>query len=112
MADCERCGYREEGLWSQVEPHLQFIWRISLATIEKFVRRYTDIPALIHLLTEKQITLLDPDTWDDKNDSYFLRLLCAIPDCSELRIVRSTLISNDEWKHFGDSAVNRSPERF
>ena len=215
-----------------------------MATIEKFVRRYTDLPSLIHLLTEKQITLLDPDTWDDKNDSYFLRLyreknklesvfaLCftqnsetyhhwrvfangpsgvcitfereklvrairqkgirtgrvkylkvddtrgvkpatsrlpflkrypfepenefriifcaraklsnlhihiplscidkislspwlhpslsgyvkktlwAIPDCKDLRIVRSTLISNDEWKHFGDSAVNRSPEKF
>jgi hypothetical protein len=96
MADCERRRYGEEGLWGQVEPHLS----------------HTDIPALIHLLTEKQITLLDPDTWDDKNDSYFLRLLWAIPDCSELRIVRSTLISNDEWKHFGDSAVNRSPERF
>jgi hypothetical protein len=43
-----------------------------LPTLKKYLRRYTDLPALIHLLTEKQLTLLDPDTWDDKNDSYFL----------------------------------------
>ena len=37
-------------------------------------RRYTDIPALIYLLRERKITLLDPASWDDKNDSYFLSL--------------------------------------
>jgi hypothetical protein len=41
---------------------------------KKFLRRYTDLPALIYLLRTKRITLLDPETWDDKNDSYFLRL--------------------------------------
>jgi len=45
-----------------------------MATLENFVRRYTDLPALIAMLVERQITLLDPDTWDDKNDSYFLRV--------------------------------------
>ena len=38
----------------------------------EFLRRYTNIPALIHLLTGKKITLLDPVSWDDKNDSHFL----------------------------------------
>jgi len=38
------------------------------------LRRYTDIPALIYLLKEQRITLLDPQSWDDKNDSYFLSL--------------------------------------
>src|SRR5712691_6011902 len=38
------------------------------------LRRYTDIPALIYLLSELQITLLDPQSWDDKNDSHYLRL--------------------------------------
>src|SRR5215470_7914619 len=51
---------------ARAEPHL--------ATLDKYLRRYTDIPALVYMLTEKRITLLDPDTWDDKNDSYFLRL--------------------------------------
>jgi hypothetical protein len=40
----------------------------------EFLRRYTNIPALIHLLTEKKITLLDPVSWDDQNDSHFLSL--------------------------------------
>jgi len=26
------------------------------------------------MLTEKRLTLLDPETWDDKNDSHFLRV--------------------------------------
>jgi hypothetical protein len=41
--------------------------------LEKYLRRYTDLPALIYMLRTHQITLLDPETWDDKNDSYFLR---------------------------------------
>jgi hypothetical protein len=40
----------------------------------ELLRRYTDIPALIHLLTTRKITLLDPEFWDDKNDSHFLTL--------------------------------------
>lgn len=35
-------------------------------------RRYTDLPALIHILTNRELTLLDPSSWDDKNDSFFL----------------------------------------
>ena len=38
----------------------------------EYLRRYTDIPALIYLLSERKITLLDPSSWDDSNDSYFL----------------------------------------
>jgi hypothetical protein len=39
---------------------------------DEILRRYTQLPALIYALTESKITLLDPRTWDDKNDSYFL----------------------------------------
>jgi hypothetical protein len=42
--------------------------RLSTDTL----RRYTDLPGLLHLLTSKCITLLDPQTWDDTNDSYYL----------------------------------------
>ena len=41
---------------------------------EKYLRRYTDLPALIYLLSEKKITLLDPRSWDDSNDSHYLSL--------------------------------------
>lgn len=39
-----------------------------------YLRRYTDLPALLHILASKQITLLDPKTWDDKNDSHFMAI--------------------------------------
>ena len=39
----------------------------------KLLRRYTDLTAAIDLLTKRRLTLLDPATWDDRNDSYFLR---------------------------------------
>jgi hypothetical protein len=42
--------------------------------VPTYLRRYTDLPALLHLLASKQITLLDPKTWDDKNDSYFMSI--------------------------------------
>jgi hypothetical protein len=34
----------------------------------KFLRRYTN------LLKEQKITLLDPESWEDKNDSHFMSL--------------------------------------
>lgn len=36
-------------------------------------RRYTNLAATIHLLKTKSITLLNPETWDDRNDAYFMR---------------------------------------
>ncbi len=39
---------------------------------EVYYRRYTELPSLIHMLTYSELTLLDPRSWDDKNDSYFL----------------------------------------
>ena len=40
--------------------------------VPSYLRRYTDLPALLHLLSSKQLTLLDPKTWDDKNDLFFM----------------------------------------
>lgn len=45
-----------------------------MSTTTTYLRRYTDLPALLHILTAKVITLLDPKTWDDRNDSYFMSL--------------------------------------
>lgn len=41
---------------------------------KKFLRRYSSLPSLLHLLTTKSLTFLDPESWDDKNDSLFMRL--------------------------------------
>lgn len=37
-------------------------------------RRYTYLPFLLDILYEKRLPLLDPSTWEDKNDSYYLEL--------------------------------------
>lgn len=39
-----------------------------------FLRRYTSIAAVIDILRRKELPLLDPQTWDDRNDSYFMSL--------------------------------------
>ena len=39
---------------------------------DKILRRYTQLPALFCILAEKKLTLLDPRSWDDTNDSSFL----------------------------------------
>ncbi|HAK59524.1 MAG TPA: hypothetical protein DCO77_03945 [Nitrospiraceae bacterium] len=41
---------------------------------DKLLKRYTNVPALLYLLKNRAITLLDPSSWDDRNDSYFLSL--------------------------------------
>ena len=40
--------------------------------MQGFLRRYTELPFLIHFLKTKQLTLLDPDSWDDTNDSFLV----------------------------------------
>jgi hypothetical protein len=41
---------------------------------KKFLRRYSNLPSLIHLLTTRSLTFLDPQSWDDKNDSLYMSL--------------------------------------
>lgn len=38
-----------------------------------FLRRYTDLPSLVYLLSNRKLTLLDPSTWPDENDSHFIQ---------------------------------------
>ncbi len=40
----------------------------------KLIRRYTDVTSLIHILYNKEITLLDPKYWEDKNDAEFMQI--------------------------------------
>ncbi|WP_429096916.1 DUF2971 domain-containing protein [Aeromonas media] len=39
---------------------------------EKYVRRYTELPFLIDYLKTRELVLLDPISWDDRNDSYYI----------------------------------------
>ncbi|HEY4930871.1 MAG TPA: hypothetical protein VII23_04800 [Terriglobales bacterium] len=47
---------------------------VDMTVAAKYLRRYTDVPALIYLLKERAISMLDPQSWDDSNDSYYLTL--------------------------------------
>lgn len=37
-----------------------------------FLRRYTDLPFLFDYLRTRELALLSPKSWVDKNDSYFV----------------------------------------
>lgn len=45
-----------------------------MASRKQFLKRYTNIPSLLYILRRHQITLLDPATWDDQNDSHYLTI--------------------------------------
>jgi hypothetical protein len=38
----------------------------------KSLRRYTELPFVLHMLRTRQLALLSPSSWDDKNDAYFM----------------------------------------
>src|SRR5688572_16152316 len=38
------------------------------------IRRYISIAGAIDMLRHQQLALLDPATWDDRNDRYFMEL--------------------------------------
>lgn len=40
--------------------------------MESSLRRYTELPYLIDFLQTKELTLLNPALWDDRNDSYYI----------------------------------------
>jgi hypothetical protein len=76
---------------------------------EKPLRRYTDLPALIYLLNERKITLLDPKSWDDQNDAYYLSLYKEKKDLSSVLALCFTQASETyhHWRVFasGSSGV-------
>ena len=39
----------------------------------RFLRRYTELPFLIDILQTRQISLVNPQFWDDRNDSYYIQ---------------------------------------
>jgi hypothetical protein len=83
----------------------------------KLIRRYTSISAVIDLLHRRELAILDPQSWDDRNDRYFMDLykekkkigglygLCAA-QCSE---------TYHHWRVFTNTAdgacveINREP---
>ena len=44
--------------------------------LDKFVLRYTSLSSTLDILENKQLTLLNPNSWPDTNDKYFIDLYC------------------------------------
>lgn len=68
------------------------------------LRRYTNLPSLIYLLREKKITLLNPETWDDYNDVYYLK---KYKEKRELKTLLALCLTQTNetyhhWKVFAD----------
>jgi len=36
------------------------------------LRRYTNLPSTLHILQNRCLTLLSPNTWDDRNDAFYM----------------------------------------
>lgn len=39
---------------------------------KEYLNRYTSLPIAIDILTKRRITLLNPQTWEDRNDAYYI----------------------------------------
>lgn len=39
---------------------------------ERTLRRYTNLASALHILHNRCLTLLSPETWDDRNDTFFM----------------------------------------
>lgn len=73
----------------------------------EWVRRYTNLPALLYVLREKKITLLDPETWDDKNDSHYMSIYRERKSLKSLLALCFTQVSETyhHWRVFADGSA-------
>lgn len=76
----------------------------------RYVRRYTNLESLRYLLCTKAITLIDPQEWDDRNDSHYLRLYKKEKKLKSLLVLCLTRVTERYhlWKVFGHEQKVRS----
>jgi hypothetical protein len=41
--------------------------------LDTILRKYTHLPALLHMVQQSCITFLTPESWDDRQDAFFIR---------------------------------------
>jgi hypothetical protein len=77
------------------------------APAKKFLRRYTNIPSLLYILRKQTITLLDPQTWDDKNDSHYLSVYREKKSLQSVLALCFTQASETyhHWRVFADGSA-------
>jgi hypothetical protein len=72
-----------------------------------FLRRYTNIPCLLYLHRKQKITLLDPQTWDDKHDSHYLSVYREKKSLQSVLALCFTQVSETyhHWRVFADGSA-------
>jgi hypothetical protein len=75
--------------------------------VNSYLRRYTDISSLISILCNREITLLNPSNWDDKNDSRFLALYKRNKHLKSVLALCFTE-ADDTYHHWGPASGNSS----
>jgi hypothetical protein len=70
------------------------------------IRRYMSIPALIDTLRRKKLAILNPDSWDDKNDKLFMKVYKDHTGAKGLYGLCAALRAETyhHWKIFGGGA--------
>lgn len=82
------------------------------------INRYTNLASLISILRNKELTLLDPSKWEDKNDAYYLLKYAEKKKFKSLYALCFTIASetSHHWKVFAPGAdgvcIRINTERF
>ena len=75
-------------------------------TRQTYLKRYTSLSAALHLLHSMKINLLDPKSWDDKNDVYFMDAYMRYKKAKFIAAVCFTQATETyhHWKVFAPSS--------
>lgn len=75
----------------------------------QFLNRFTSLPVLLDILHKKHLVLLDPETWEDRNDAFYMERYRAEKKLKTLVALCFSTISETfhHWKVFsaGGSGV-------
>lgn len=72
---------------------------------EGFLKRYTELPFLIYMLRRRKLTLVSPDSWEDRNDAHFMLSYQRRRQCGSVLALCFTFTSETfhHWKVFSGS---------
>jgi hypothetical protein len=73
--------------------------------MSRALKRYTELPFLLHMLRRKQITLLSPGSWQDRNDALYVEHFCKDQGYNSIFALCLTRASTTyhHWKVFAGS---------
>jgi hypothetical protein len=71
------------------------------------LRRYTDLGSALDMVLNERLVLLNPQSWDDRNDSHFLETYRARRSLGAVRVACLSMREETyhHWKIFGPSAT-------